>query len=79
MSAEEEYRLVPKIKESFPAVKFVVTKTKVRNVTDLNEQKFLLVTEHNRAHKGFKENYSQLKQQYFWPSLKQNVQSHTRT
>lgn len=76
---EEEYRIVPKLKEAFPLIKFLITKHKVRNITDINEQKFLIINEHNRAHRGFKENYLQLKQQYFWPTLKVNIRTHTQT
>lgn len=37
------------------------------------------MVEHNRAHRGSKENYLQLKRLYFWPNLKRNIESHTRT
>lgn len=75
---EEEYELVPGIREAFPEVKFLITKNKVRDITDPNEQNYLINTEHSRAHRGSKENYLQLRCKYFWPTLRKNVQTHVR-
>lgn len=76
---EEEYELIPRIRENFPEVKFLLTGNRVRDITDPNEQVYLVTNEHNRAHRGSRENYLQLKRQYFWPTLRKNVQTHVRT
>jgi len=71
--SEDEYRLIPEIKNRFPNTKFIITKNKIKDVIDENEQIFLMTNEHNR---GTKENYLQLKNKYFWPNLKKNIQTH---
>lgn len=75
---EDEVDLIPKIKETYPNVKFLITPNRVRDVTDKNEQIFLMTNEHNRAHRGPKENYLQLKRKYFWPILKKNIEAHIK-
>lgn len=75
---EEQFRLVPKIKAAFPNAKFIITANIVRDITDPNEQTFLITNEHNRAHRAAKENYLQLKEVYFWPELRKNIISHVR-
>lgn len=61
------------------STKFLLTKTKVRNVTDPNEQKILIISEYERAHRGAKKNYLQLKREYLWPILKRDTQTHIKT
>lgn len=76
MRLEEEYELLPQIKNDFVGSKIIVTKSKVRDIVDANEQTFLMITEHNRAHRGIKENYLQIKSSYFWPEMKRQITAH---
>lgn len=78
MRPEEEYEIIPRIGETFPEVKFLVTGNRIRDITDPNEQVFLITGEHNRAHRGSKENYLQLKRQYFWPTLKRDILTYVK-
>lgn len=79
LNPEEECELIPRIKAMYPEIKFLITKNKIRDITDVNKQQYLVMTEHNRAHRGPKENYMQLKQQCFWPNLRNNVNSFSKT
>lgn len=76
---EEEHVLIPKIMETYPSVNFIITTNKVRDIIDPNEQKFIIINEHNRAHRGPNENVSQLNRQYFWPTMKKEILAHTST
>lgn len=69
------YRISDLISTHFPDSRFVFTTKNCRNVTDLNEQQFLINTEHERAHRNFNENYKQLKEQYFFPKMKRKIKS----
>lgn len=60
---------------SFPNGAFVFTSKNNRNITDPNEQQFLIITEHERAHRNFNENYKQLKEQYVFPKMKRRLKS----
>lgn len=57
----------------FPNYKFVFTPKLNRNITDSNEQEFLIVTEHERAHRNYKENLAQLKEKYFFPKMSKRI------
>lgn len=61
---------------NFPESKFIFTPNINRNITDTNEQEFLIISEHQRAHRNHRENFLQLKQNYFFPRMKQRVKSH---
>lgn len=60
---------------NFPLVKFAFTPKIIRNITDPNEQEYLIITEHDRAHRNFRENFNQLKQKYFFPKMKARVRA----
>lgn len=79
LNSDEDLDLIENIKKKFSNCKILISKTKVRDITDEDEQKYIMMTEHNRAHRGSKENYMQLKTKYFWPKLKQNIQSYIQT
>lgn len=74
---EKEYEFVTKLQTEMPHIRFLFTRNKVRDITDRNEQIFLLEKEHDRAHRGAKENYAQLKQKYYWPTMKIDLRSYT--
>lgn len=64
------------LQTTFPELKFVFTTNAIRNVTDVNEQQYLIVTEHQRAHRNHKENFRQLGEQYFFPKMKKRIRSY---
>lgn len=72
---EDEPEIIPKIKQNFPNIKFLITSNVSRDITDPEEQIFLMTQEHNRAHRCAKENYLQMRQKYFWPDLKRNLEA----
>lgn len=60
------YQIGSSLHSNFPNVNLIFTTKKNRNVTDLNEQQYLIITEHERAHRNYNENYKQLKEQPFF-------------
>lgn len=61
---------------TFPLIKFVFTTKINRNISDVNEQEFLIIIEHERAHRNYKENFSQFREKYFFPNMKQRIKAH---
>jgi len=55
-----------KIVELFPGTTFKYSKTFVQDITDKTEQKEIIVTEHNRAHRAAQENVKQILRDYFF-------------
>lgn len=49
MRLEDEYDILPVIGDNFQGLRIVVTRTKVRDIRDANEQTFILTNEHNRG------------------------------
>lgn len=76
---EHENEWGRKIKDMYPNCKFVIARIINRDITDQNEQIFLINTEHNRAHRGPKENYAQMKSKYFWPNMKKDIITKCKT
>jgi ribonuclease HI len=58
-----------KLVETFPSTKFWHTKRMVIDVLDKNEQKEIIIAEHNRAHRAAQENVKQIMQDYFFPKM----------
>jgi len=58
-----------KIVELFPGTTFKYSKTFVQDITDKTEQKEIIVTEHNRAHRAAQENVKQILRDYFFPKM----------
>lgn len=58
-----------KLVETFPSTKFWHTKRMVIDVLDKNEQKEIIIAEHNRAHKAAQENVKQIMQDYIFPKM----------
>lgn len=52
--------------EAFPSTKFVYAKKFVIDIVDPNEQREIVVTEHNRAHRAAQENVKQILCDYFF-------------
>lgn len=75
-STEEIYFEIRQLlRDNFPQINFVFTSTKNRNITDENEQEYLIVTEHERAHRNFRENYAQIKEKYFFPKMRERIKT----
>lgn len=64
------------LRETFLNIIFLFTSKMTRNIIDPNEQEFLIIKEHERAHRNFKENYAQLKDNYFFPKMKERAKAH---
>jgi len=60
---------VPVLIELFPSTTFKYSKSFVKDITDKTEQKELIVTEHNRAHRAAQENVKQILRDYFFPKM----------
>ncbi|MBN2235990.1 MAG: hypothetical protein JW729_00435, partial [Bacteroidales bacterium] len=73
---KEIYQFGPEIIKYFPNSKFIHTTNFVRDITDDNEQLFLISQEHKRAHRNFNENYSQLIREYFFPNMKRETKKY---
>lgn len=58
-----------KLIETFPTTTFRYTKYIVNDIFDKNEQKEIIATEHNRAHRAAQENVKQILQDYFFPKM----------
>lgn len=55
-----------KLVETFPSTKFWHTKRMVIDVLDKNEQKEIIIAEHNRAHRAAQENVKQIMRLLFF-------------
>lgn len=64
------------LRENLPQINFVFTTKLNRNISDPNEQEYLIITEHERAHRNFKENFAQLRENYFFPKMKKRIRAH---
>jgi len=53
----------------FPATKFWHCKKFVNDITDANEQKEVIICEHNRAHRAAQENVKEILQDYYFPNM----------
>jgi len=60
-----KHRLV----ESFSSTSFKYTKSFVQDITDTTEQREIVITEHNRAHRAAQENVKQILRDYFFPKM----------
>ena len=58
-----------KLIRQFPNTKFWHTKLFVIDIFDPNEQKEIVLTEHNRAHRAAQENMKQISQDYYFPKM----------
>lgn len=74
-SEEVFYHIKNLIHTSFPNSRFIFTTKNNRNITDPNEQQYLILTEHERAHRNYNENYKQLMEQYFFPKMKRKIKN----
>lgn len=69
------FEIEPILRQSFPHINFRFTPKLCRNITDPNEEQFLIVSEHERAHRNYKENYAQLKEKYFFPKMREKTKA----
>lgn len=53
----------------FPSTKFWYCKSMVQDIFDKNDQRELVVTEHNRAHRAAQENVKQILADYYFPKM----------
>jgi len=60
-----QHRLV----ELFPSTPFKYTKSFVQDITDITEQREIVIAEHNRAHRAAQENVKQILRDYFFPKM----------
>lgn len=74
-SEEIFFRIHELLETTFPDIKFVFTRKNVRNITDPNEREYLIISEHERAHRHHIENFNQLKEKYFFPKMKQQIKA----
>lgn len=74
-SEEIFYQIRELLCKNLPTIKFVLTPLVSRDITDPNEQEYLLINEHERAHRNFKENLVQLKKHYFFPKMSQRIKA----
>lgn len=75
-SEENFYHMNELLPVRFSHIKFAFTTKITRNIIDENEQEYLMITEHQRAHRNHKENYAQLKEKYFFPKMKDKIKTH---
>lgn len=76
-SEEIFFRIHKILKTSFPDIKFIFTPNNNRNITDPSEQEYLMISEHERAHRHYFENFKQLREKYFFPKMKQRMKAYT--
>lgn len=69
-SEETFYFIKESISNSFPNSNFVFTTVKAKNIVDLNEKLQIIKEIHNRAHRNALNNYSEIKNLYYWPKMK---------
>lgn len=62
-----QHRLI----ETFPSTTFRYAKNLVVDITNKDEQREIVVTEHNRAHRAAQENTKQILEDYFFPKMTQ--------
>jgi len=60
-----QHRLV----ELFPSTSFKYTKSFVQDITDITEQREIVIAEHNRAHRAAQENVKQILSDYIFPKM----------
>jgi len=78
-STEETfYSIKNLIADTFPSSNFIFTTTKVKDITDINEQLQITSEIHNRAHRGADNNYVEAQRSYFWPKMKNDFQKGTK-
>lgn len=77
-SEETFFHIKKEIQNKFPHIKIMFTTVKARNITDENEATFLIINEHERAHRHYYENFRQLRQNYFFPKMKNKIKAHIR-
>lgn len=70
---EDFFHMKGMIQDHFPHIRLVFTTKKTRNVADEDEALFLIMNEHNRAHRCSYENYQQLREKYFFPRMKKRI------
>ena len=58
-----------KLIRQFPGTKFWYTKLFVIDIFDPNDQKEIIITEHNRAHRSVQENVKQVSEDYYFPKM----------
>ena len=58
-----------KLVETFPSTKFCHSTKLVIDVYDKNEQKEIIVAEHDRAHRAVQEDVKQILEDYFFPKM----------
>lgn len=78
MTEEEFSYLNEEITTNFPDIKFIFTTQIRRNITDPNEQNYLILTEHNRAHRNYRENSFQLERNYFFPQIRMKTKAYAK-
>lgn len=67
-----------RITTEFPGIKFVHTKTLVTDILNEDDQKEILYTEHNRAHRSLKENMVQVLRDYYFPNMRKMLKEIVR-
>jgi len=60
-----QHRLV----KLFPSTSFKYTKSFVQDITDITEQREIVIAEHNRAHRAAQENVKQILRDYFFSKM----------
>jgi len=58
-----------KLVKLFPATKFWYCKTRVADIVRRDEQKEIMIIEHNRAHRADQENVKQVLLDYYFPKM----------
>lgn len=76
MTEEEFYHTKKQIEDSFPNCKFIFSTKKTQNITDEDEEKYIITTEHERAHRNYRENYLQIREKFFFPKMKKKIRAH---
>lgn len=75
---ETFFHIKKEIEKRFQHIKMMFTTIRARNITDENEAIFLITNEHERAHRNYYENFRQLRQNYFFPKMKNKIKAHAR-
>lgn len=58
--------------------KFIFSPLHTQNITNIEEQSDLINAEHQRAHRRYQENFTQLKEKYFFPKMKEKIKAHVQ-
>ena len=75
---EEIHLFGDEIIKRFPNSKFIHTTSFARDIFDEDEQLYLIIQEHGRAHRNFNENYLQLKRKYFFPNMRVKTKKYVK-